>query len=194
MPFTQVVYGNNNVAGDYRSGVRMMAGYWFDDDHCLGLELGGFWVQPDMNSFSSGSQGNPPLYRPIFNTSEGRQASEIVASSGIPGQASTAGGFTSVNTSMFWGAEANLRSCLLCCDNFFIDGLAGIKTLGLYESLTMQENPTVTANFPIPGARDSSCPPGPRLASRIVSRPATSFMAASWASSARSAAEPGAWT
>ncbi len=151
MPLTQVVYGNNNVAGDYRSGVRMMAGYWFDDDHCLGLELGGFWVQPDMNSVSIGSQGNPPLYRPIFNTSEGRQASEIVASAGIPGQASTAGGFTAVNTSMFWGAEANLRSCLLCCDNFFIDGLAGVKTLGLYESLTMQENPTVTANFTIPG-------------------------------------------
>jgi Putative beta barrel porin-7 (BBP7) len=30
LPNTQVVYGNNNVSNDFRSGARIMAGYWFD--------------------------------------------------------------------------------------------------------------------------------------------------------------------
>ena len=148
-PGTQVVYGNNTVAGEFRSGARIMAGYWLDDERCLGFELGGFFLQPIKDRYSTSSPGNPVLYRPLVNP-DGSQGAELVANNGlIPGQitGTLAGSFSSVHTSVFWGAEANARACLLCGENFFVDGIVGLKTLGLNESLTINENPVAVTNI-----------------------------------------------
>jgi hypothetical protein len=125
-----------------------MAGYWFDDDRLLGFEVGGFFLNTQSTTYSLLSNGNAPLYRPLFNTSTGLSGVEIVANSLVPSQMpnglSTAGGFSSTLKSSFWGAEGNLRSCLLCGDNYFIDGLLGFKTLALDEGLTLRESPTLS--------------------------------------------------
>jgi len=160
LPNTQVVYGNNNVAGDFRSGVRLMTGYWFDDERLLGFEVGGFYLQTLTNSFSTGSGGSPGLYRPFLDPG-GVQQVEFVAVTGIPAQAfggTLSGTFSSISKSTMWGAEANLRSCLLCGEDFFIDGIAGFKTLNLNESLTINENPTAISDVLGPGTAGSSFP------------------------------------
>jgi len=77
----------------------------------------------------------PFLARPFFNVLTGAPDVEAVAApSGL------AGTFTAVNTFFLYGAEANLRRNLFCGCNWFIDGFAGWRLLGLNESLSMTEN------------------------------------------------------
>jgi len=150
LPNTRIVYGDSNVAGDFRSGVRLMAGGWLDDERCLGFEVGGFFLQTLHDRFRISSNGLPLLYRPFFDTVLGLPNVQFVAVTGIPAQVGTgtlAGTFSSSHDSSLWGAEANVRSCLLCGDDFFIDGIAGFRTLGLNESLTITENLTVVNNI-----------------------------------------------
>ena len=148
LPGTSVLYGGNSLLTDPRSGARVMAGYWFDDERLLGFEVGGFFLNTQTTTYSILSNGNPPMYRPLFNTNTGQSGVEVVANSSVPSQMrnglGTAGGFSSTLKSSFWGAEGNLRSCLLCGDNYFIDGLLGFKTLALDEGLTLRESPTLS--------------------------------------------------
>jgi hypothetical protein len=120
-----------------------MAGCWLDDERMLGFEVGGFFLQTVQNSFATFSNGSPFLGRPINEVTFGEIA-QPVAQMLIPGVLNLAGGFTSTFRSSLWGAEANLRSCLLCCDNFFIDGLVGYRMLGLDEDLRLRESPTLS--------------------------------------------------
>jgi len=149
-PNTQILYGNNTVNNGVRSGFRLMTGYWFDDERLLGVEVGGFWLQNATASFSTssdGSAGSVPLFRPFFNPTNllggpGQNAEPIA----VPGV--TAGGFSSQLRSSLWGAEGNLRSNLLCNQNFFLDGLVGVRVLNLNESLTLSESPLVINTLP----------------------------------------------
>jgi hypothetical protein len=101
----------------------------------LGIDLGGFFLGEGVNRFSASSTGSPFLARPFTNALTGAQDIEAVAApNGLNGA------FSTVNTSQLWGAEANLRSNLCCGCNWFIDGLAGFRYLGLHDSLRVQEN------------------------------------------------------
>ncbi len=68
------------------------------------------------------------------------------------------GGFSAVNNSFLWGAEANARSNLLCNCDFFLDGLVGFRTLGLYESLDVRES--ITQILPTMAPGGAIIPPG----------------------------------
>jgi hypothetical protein len=148
-PGTSVLYGGNNVANGPLSGARFRGGYWFGCDHCLGLDLGVFFLGDAGSSFTANSNGSPPLFRP-FNQPGFGSTREIVA---IPTTASmtnpgtlgaVAGGISISTRSEFWGAEANLRTNLCCGCNYYIDLLGGYRMLNLNESLNIQENPTAT--------------------------------------------------
>jgi hypothetical protein len=145
---TQIVFGNSDVATSMRSGARVMLGYWFDDERLLGVEVGGFITQRLVDRFAAASPGSPLLYRPFINATPGTptpigvESVEIVASAGVPGQAPTAGGFAATHTSNFLGGEANVRSNLLCNENYFLDGVVGFRYVRLNESLDLVENPT----------------------------------------------------
>ncbi len=141
MPGTSVLYGGNTVANNPYSGMRLRGGYWFGDCHGLGLDLGGFFLGGSTNSFTASSLGVPFLARPFttavpFNgVPTGGQSIEAVATpNGL------AGTFTALNSFLLFGAEANLRRNLCCGCNWFIDGFAGWRLLGLNESLSMNEN------------------------------------------------------
>jgi hypothetical protein len=145
---TSIVYGNSSVADQSRSGARLFAGYWLTDERLLGVEVGGFFLQTVQKRFALASPGSPPLYRPFFDVLNNMEFRELVASN-LPSQnppgGITSGGFSSNYRSSLWGTEANLRSCLLCCDNFFIDGLAGFRMVALDDDLQIHESPTLTA-------------------------------------------------
>lgn len=145
LPGTQVLLGNQDVANTARSGARVMAGFWLDDERLLGFELGGFFLQPLRNRFFYSSDGSVQLTRPDFNLQTGQPGVELVGGTAVDLFGIThvlTGTFTAVHKSFVWGAEANARSCLLCNSDFFLDGLVGVRTLGLYESLDMVETPT----------------------------------------------------
>jgi hypothetical protein len=133
-PGTAVLFGGTNLNNNPYSGARLRGGYWFNDCHGLGLDLGGFFLGGTSNSFSASSLGLPFLARPFVNALTGAQDIEAVAAPGL------AGTFTAVNTFILYGAEANLRRNVCCGCNWYIDVFAGWRLLGLNESLTMREN------------------------------------------------------
>jgi hypothetical protein len=134
-PGTSILFGNNSTFNNNPySGVRLRGGYWFGDNHGLGLDLGGFILGGDSRNFTASSIGSPILTRPFFNALTGLQDTELVAGPGL------AGTFHAVNTFFLYGAEANLRRNFLCGCNWYIDGFIGWRLLGLNESLSMTEN------------------------------------------------------
>ncbi len=135
LPGTAVLFGGNDVNERARSGGRFMAGWWFGDEHLLGVEGGGFFLGRQSSSFTASSNGTPILTRPFFNASTGLQDSELVAAPNI-----LAGTVTARTSNTFYGAEANLRSRVLCGPCWNVDLIAGYRYLALDEDLTISES------------------------------------------------------
>jgi hypothetical protein len=68
---TRVLFGNESVGDEYRSGMRFTLGHWMDPDGCLGFQATYFSVWNDDNSGEFFAQtagaGLPILARPFFN-------------------------------------------------------------------------------------------------------------------------------
>jgi hypothetical protein len=150
-PGTVVLFGNSDSAESPRGGGRFRAGWWFDDDHTIGID-GSFFVLAERSSdFIGGSGGTPPLFRPFVNTgftfvpwtgfvaAAPFENAEAVA---FPG--ALAGAVNVHQTSRLWGYEANLRSNLDngCCwgCNYTLDGYAGFRSIGLDDNLQITES------------------------------------------------------
>jgi hypothetical protein len=157
IPGTTVIFGGSDIAADLRQGGRFTAGYWFTDDHLIGIE-GRFFFLGDLNSpFLATSNGNPPLARPVDLL--GTPGRELIAGNQLTnGVVSSLAGSVAVGTtSSFWGAEANLRTNLMCGCNYFVDIIAGFRTMGLDEALSVNESLMVINTTPnVPGANGTS--------------------------------------
>jgi hypothetical protein len=138
LPGTVVLFGGRDVGTDARSGGRIMGGWWFGDDHCLGLEAGGFFLGQNTRNFSATSFGTPLLARPFVDANTGLENVELVAAPNV-----LAGMISAHSSTSFWGYEANVRSTCLCGPCFFVDGIIGYRSLGLDDKLSVTENLTV---------------------------------------------------
>ncbi len=141
LPGTVNLFGGADYNTALRSGGRLMAGYWFGDDHCLGIEGGGFFLSSMSTDFSATGFGSPILARPFFDTTAGGTPNvefvSLINAAGTPVLGGTAS--ASIHNS-FWGAEANLRSNLWCGPRWDVDGLVGYRHLQLDESLNISES------------------------------------------------------
>ena len=141
LPGTVNLFGGADYNTAVRSGGRLMAGYWFGDDHCLGIEGGGFFLSSMSKDFSATGFGSPILARPFFDTTEGGAPNvefvSLINAAGTPVLGGTAS--ASIRNS-FWGAEANLRSNLWCGPRWDVDGLVGYRHLQLDETLNVSES------------------------------------------------------
>ena len=66
-PGTSILYGNDRLQtrhGDRFNGIRLNAGYWFDDDQLLGIEGSAFFLERDSTHFKATSSGDVLLARP----------------------------------------------------------------------------------------------------------------------------------
>ena len=154
IPGTTVLFGGNDVADGHRTGARFTAGYWFTDDHLIGIEGDYFFLGDKNGSFAAGSpDGSTQIARPVNLL--GTPGRELVSGTQLTnGVLSTLAGSVGVATSsQFWGADLNLRTNLSCGPNYFIDAIAGFRTLSLDEGLSVNESLLVTSTTPvIPGA------------------------------------------
>ncbi len=133
LPGTTTLFGGRDANTGVQSGFRVMAGYWFTDDHLLGIEAGGFFLGQQSNRFSTTSFGDPILARPFTDAFTGIQTAEAVANPALVGTVSAA------VKSQLWGGEANLRSNLCCKCGYSFDLLAGFRVVGLDDSLEVNE-------------------------------------------------------
>lgn len=109
---TDVLYGNEDVNDDFRSGFRVGGGIWLD--RCDGLALTGDYFQlgDDDDAFSAGPDDGRIIARPFYNTELGVNDVEWVD---IPNQLS--GQVDVDSTSEFQGGGVGLlKTACMCCD------------------------------------------------------------------------------
>jgi len=147
-PTTSVLFGDQNVTNGFRSGLRIGAGFWFDDTQTLGLEGSFLYLGQARQEQVFNSAGSPGIARPYFNAITGMQSSEPTTFAVINPDASInpalTGTLTARTTSDLWGMDFNFRRFLYETDNFRLDGLVGYRMMRLRD--TVQTNSSSTVN------------------------------------------------
>lgn len=85
-PGTQVLYGNDAIDDEGRSGLRIAGGWWLDDSQCTALEVDYFSVFDDPNTgdFTAATtgafgSGSPIIARPFYDSSLNASNSQLVS-------------------------------------------------------------------------------------------------------------------
>ncbi len=133
-PGTLTLFGDGEagVAGDWRSGVRLRSGYWFEPQHYSGLEAQFFVLGGRIPGFAASDPSSAPPF--------------LYVSSGIP-SVTTVGSLTVDDSSSLLGAGIDYRHELCgTCGLGPISGLVGYQYLRLHDTLGV--NATTTAPFP----------------------------------------------
>jgi hypothetical protein len=148
-PGTTILFGDNDVNNEDRSGYRFRAGYWFDCCMCSGIEAEYFQLDTKTDSYDAFCPPGGTLNRPFFNVQTGLQDSELVCYPGV------------VNGSVHVNADSDFQSggirfvknycqrewCLPagdCCDKMIrggyrLDWLAGYRYMRLDEGVMINE-------------------------------------------------------
>jgi hypothetical protein len=151
-PGTSVLFGGDRVDTDARSGGRVTAGYWFDEEQTLGIEANFFYLEQQTDGFSTASAGVPILARPFFAVDKGRPDSLLVAFPGL-----VSGLASATASSSLFGGEVYLRQNLCCGCCYRVDLLAGYRFLRLTDNLDLREeeiNAGPNQGFPLGTAFD----------------------------------------
>ena len=154
-PGTSVLFGDDKLGDEGRSGGRISAGFWLDCDHTLGFD-GSFFILGSQNSnfganFGNGANGLV-LARPFFDvvgtaTPAGftgpTPASEIIA---FPGQSTGSAGVSTA--SRLHGTDVNFLCNWLEDSKYRLDFLLGFNFARLEEDIDINESSQVSATLP----------------------------------------------
>jgi hypothetical protein len=133
-PGTQILFGDQRINGQVRSGGRLNVGLWLNSEQTLGVGGSFLGMQRLVTHFSASSAGNPILARPFFNVVTGQQDAEVVAYPNI------ASGIIKSRTSTdFLGAEAYFRELVSRDCHRRLDFIWGYKYAGLDEALSIDD-------------------------------------------------------
>ena len=150
-PGTTILYGNQTIGNDMRSGFHTTVGMWLDPCHIWDLEFDYLSLGERANGYSRTSTGDPILARPFFNLQTNQQSRQLVAYPGV------VEGTVSVDAKeYFQSAGVSLSYNLCACDSCYdpcmevsgppllyccrTDLLAGYRYYGLSDSLVIHEN------------------------------------------------------
>jgi hypothetical protein len=153
-----VLFGNNTMNTDVRSGFRVTAGMWLGTCQRIGVELDYFDLDDKNYQYSATSDatGYPFLARPFYDVrgdanGSGRGPSEWRQLVSYPNQ--VVGSVTVRGQDYFQGAGAAARIPLCCCcqescnpcktRSCRTDLLIGYRYYHLNDSLTIYENPRI---------------------------------------------------
>lgn len=156
LPDAQVVYGNERINREGRSGGRFTLGYWCDPCYELGIENTFFFVGNPNDSFFASSTGSPILALPFFNTNpttgDPRQDALLRAYPDL-----VSGDIHIVAGRNVVGNDVNVRRAVYvdCCRR--IDLLGGYRYFRMGERLNMFTNTTSLSD-------DSGAPTGTTFA------------------------------
>jgi hypothetical protein len=148
-PSTVPVFGGRRVLGDWRSGLRVETGVWFDDDHRNGMSARIYTLFGVSDKFDLRANGaavvNVPHFVPV-----GSSAVQIPVFVGFPGL--TTGTVDAGARSSFVGGDLNFRRVLDRGDSYRVELLAGYRQLHLGDSLSdaFTVTPVGAAAFALP--------------------------------------------
>ena len=154
---TAILFGDEAINNDDRSGFRLQFGYWLDRCCRVGVEAEFFDLEETTSGLDLTSPGDPILARPFFNVVTGMQDSELIAFPGV------VVGRINVNSSTdLHSGGVRLRKNI-CCRNWCIpqcttsccgqsgvsggyrvDWIAGYRYLRLDDDLGIGESLVIT--------------------------------------------------
>jgi hypothetical protein len=137
LPNATILYGNERINTNARSGGRFTLGYFCDPCQELGIEDTFFLLGNGDDSFFATSSGSPILARPFFNTETDAQDALLLAYPQI-----VVGSINVTSNRTVTSNELNLRRALVidCCRR--VDILAGYRYFHLGEGLGIRTNTT----------------------------------------------------
>jgi hypothetical protein len=131
---TEVLFGDKKLNGEIRNGGRFDVGYWFDNDHIIGIEGYYFFLGPSASHFEAVSDGDPLLAQPYLNAENWEQAAHLVA---YPQSLQGTIGVRSENGFQGLGALLRIASFERAGGRFYF--LAGYRYLQLGDKLFISE-------------------------------------------------------
>lgn len=144
-PGTSTILGPGSLMDSTRSGFRIRAGAWLTENHSCGIDAGFFFLGNQSESVARGAAQFPVITRPIFSPNNFPGTNTLVGEFGeavaVPGLLN--GTLSARADSRLWGADVNLRTCLLTDCVSHAEFFAGYRHLNLRESLTIGEDITV---------------------------------------------------
>ncbi|MCE9564476.1 MAG: BBP7 family outer membrane beta-barrel protein [Planctomycetes bacterium] len=146
VPGNTLLYGNSRANNDFRNGLRLSAGAWFDECHKFGIEGDFLYLGNSSQGFAAngtGAPGTPLIARPFFNQLTGLPDSELVA---VPG--SLAGTVTATSQNSVIGGGFNFRRNLCCTPCGRVDLLLGYRYFNVTDDIVITEDLLTTAPLP----------------------------------------------
>jgi hypothetical protein len=137
LPGASVLFGDQRINGNGRSGGRFMLGYWFDCCDTVGLETTFLFLGNANDSYTNNSSGSPILARPFFNVDTNQQDAILLAFPDI-----VVGNVNITSSSRVYGSEVNIRRALFFDGCRRLDVLAGYRFFQLNENLRIATNTT----------------------------------------------------
>lgn len=123
-PSTEVLFGDESVNNDARSGFRLRGGQWLDDCCTCAFEGSFFLLGTDDEGLTAGSaDGSQIVGRPFFNVQTGEGGAELVSFPGVVSGFVTA----EANSSEFLGADFGWRNAIYCTPRGRLDWTAGYR-------------------------------------------------------------------
>jgi hypothetical protein len=145
LPNATILFGDQQINTQVRSGGRFTLGYFCDPCQTLGIEDTFFFLGGSNDGFSATSSGSPILARPFFNTDTQAQDAVLLAyPQTVLGTINITSGQTIASN------EVNLRRALYidCCRR--LDILAGYRYFYLGEALNVRTNTTAIDGQTVP--------------------------------------------
>jgi len=143
-PSTKVLFGGSSMDYGTFNGLRVTLGGWIGPERTFGLEVSAFLLEERSVHFAadSNAQGNPPLYIPGYDATNGNRANSAIVADPLAG---FAGGVSVVSTTRLWGTEVNgvfgAWSSCAWSGSF----LLGLRYIDLLETLELQNSTETTA-------------------------------------------------
>jgi len=141
---TTVLFGDQGLDARARSGARVRIGAWLNSEETLGVEAGGFFLEPAGTKFATASDGTTPLGLPFSNADLVFVNPETALLLASPGLASATVNATTRNT--VWGSEADARVNLTGGPRYRADLLAGFRYFQFTNDLTLNSASTALDN------------------------------------------------
>jgi len=144
-PNTQILFGEDSVDGQARSGFRtalgVRLGHWFDALMETELQFEYLWLGDGQSSgdYQADTSQYGILARPFFNTELDQQDAQLISFPGV-----VVGGIALETTSDLRSAGALVRQGWLCGPRGRIEWLAGYRYLQLQERWSAHEQLVVT--------------------------------------------------
>jgi hypothetical protein len=137
-PKTTILFGAGRFNDDLRSGFKLGAGGWFNEDRTFGVDMGFFMLESQNTLFFASSNGQTILARPFFNALTSKEDSQLVA---FPGLATGSIG-ASLRSNNFYSGHIDLQEVFLESNGYRLESIVGYRYLRFDERLLVFQNLT----------------------------------------------------